>query len=97
MTHTAAAVLSPDDQPDTTAASLEHCDACGYQLYGIIHTWAAAYDLLRANLVQVIVVARRDTWAPRIEYAERRNQRVIASRGTANTRWRRARVVRRYR
>lgn len=93
----AAAILSPDDKPATTAASLEHCEAAGYHLHGIIHTWDAAYDLLRANLVQVIVIARSDMWAPRIEYAERRNRRLVSRAGTANTRWRRARVVRRYR
>jgi hypothetical protein len=91
-----AAVLCPEGT-DETAASLEHCEACGYRLYSIIHTWEAAYDLLRAGLVEVIIVDRRETWAPRIEYAERRNQRAVTTAGTTNTRWRRARVVRRYR
>ncbi len=93
---TAAAVLCPEGATDT-AASLEHCEACGYKLHSIIRDWDAAYDLLRAGLVEVIVVARHDTWSPRIEYAERRRQRTITTAGTANTRWRRARVVRRYR
>jgi transposase len=94
---TSAAVLCPEGADETTAASLEHCEACGYHFYGIVRDWNAAYDLLRAGLVEVIVVSRRETWSPRIEYAERRNQRTITAAGTANTRWRRARVVRRYR
>jgi hypothetical protein len=93
-----AAVLTVEDEgEEVTAASIEHCEACGYLFYGIVRNWEAAYDLLRAGLVQVIVIGRRETWAPRIEYAERRNQRTITTSGTANTRWRRARVVRRYR
>lgn len=89
-----AAVLCPE--PENALAGIEHCEACGYGFYGIVRDWQAAIELLRAEIVQVIVVARRDTWAPRIEYADRRNQRVISTAGTSNTRWRRARVVRRY-
>jgi hypothetical protein len=94
-----AAILHPKGEVNEAcmAEGLEHCEACGYSFYGIVRDWEAAYDLLRAELVQVIVVANRETWAPRIEYAERRNQRTIASRGTTNARWRRARVVRHYR
>lgn len=91
-----AAVLCPE--PDNAAPGIEYCECCGYHLYSIIPDWPSAMDLLQADLVQVIVVARREIWTPRIEYAERRNQRTtISTAGTANTRWRRARVVRRYR
>jgi hypothetical protein len=89
-----AAVLCPE--PEHAVAGIEHCEACGYTLYGLVRDWQAAIDLLRAEIVQVIVVARHDTWAPRIEFAERRNQRIVGTAGTSNTRWRRARVVRRY-
>jgi hypothetical protein len=90
-----AAVLCPEGA-EVDAVSIEHCEAGGYHLACVVHTWRAALDLLTAELVQVIVVARHETWTPRIEYAERRNQRTITTAGTANTRWRRARVVRRY-
>jgi hypothetical protein len=91
-----AAVLCPEGA-EIDAASVEHCEEGGYHIASVVHTWQAALDLLVADLVQVIVVASRETWTPRIEYATRRNQRAVTTAGTTNTRWRRARVVRRYR
>lgn len=77
--------------------AIDHCEACGYQLYSIVRDWQAAYDLLQAGLVSVIVVADRGTWAPRIEYAERNQRAVTTTAGSSNSRWRRARAVRRNR
>ena len=82
---------------DHIGNAIAHCDACGYQLYGIVQDWKAAYDLLQAGLVTVIVVAARDVWAPTIEYAERNQRPAVTTAGSSNSRWRRARAVRRNR
>lgn len=91
MIHHAAVLAHGTD----IRAAIDHCEACGYQLYSIVQDWKAAYDLLQAGLVSVIVVAARDTWAPRIEYAERNQRAVTSTGGSSNSRWRRARAVRR--
>jgi hypothetical protein len=90
-----AAVLANGTNHIGTA--IAHCEACGYQLYGIVQDWKAAYDLLQAGLVSVIVVAARDVWAPTIEYAERTSTPTITAGGSPNARWRerRARMMRR--
>ena len=88
--HQAAVLAHGTDHIGTAIA---HCEACGYQLYGIVQDWRAAYDLLQAGLVSVIVVAARDVWAPTIEYAER-NERPASTSGSANSRFRRARAIR---
>lgn len=93
MIHNAAVLATSTDHIGTAIA---HCEACGYQLYGIVQDWKAAYDLLQAGLVTVIVVGARDIWAPKIEYAER-NQRSTTIGSSSNSRWRRARAVRRQR
>lgn len=98
FTVTEKAALFREDSDESIVASIEHCENCGYEVYGIVDCWDAAFDLFLAGLVQVVVVGRREVWAPRIEYADR-NQRTIPTAttgGTANSRWRRARVVRRY-
>lgn len=92
MIHHAAVLTHGTDHIGT---ALAHCEASGYQLYGIVQDWKAAYDLLQAGLVTVIVVAAHDVWAPRIEYAERNQRAAITAAGTSNSRWRRARAVRR--
>lgn len=95
---TEEAALFREDDDESIAESIEHCEASGYHVYGIVDSWDAAFDLFLAGLVQVVVVGRREVWAPRIEYADR-NQRTVVpdtTSGTANSRWRRARVVRRF-
>lgn len=94
MTEHAAIFCEDDDE--SIAESLEHCETCGYHVYGLVHTWDAAFDLFIARLVQVVVVGRREVWAPRIEYADRNQRTITTVSGTANSRWRRARIVRRY-
>lgn len=94
MTEKAALFRENDDE--SIAESIEHCEAKGYHVYGVVSTWDAAFDLFLAGLVQVVVVGRREVWAPRVEYAERNQRPVSTAGGTANSRWRRARVVRRY-
>lgn len=91
--HQAAVLTTGTDHIGT---ALAHCEACGYQLYGIVRDWKAAYDLLHAELVSVIVVASREAWAPSIEYADRVTPAITAG-GSANARWRerRARMMRR--
>lgn len=93
MIHHAAVLAHGTDHIGTAIA---HCEACGYQLHAIVQDWRAAYDLLQAGLVSVIVVASREIWAPRIEYAER-HRRTVTAAGSSNGRWRRARAVRRQR
>lgn len=78
------------------AAGVAHCKAAGYTLHGVVRDWATAYRLLDEGLVTVIVVATREIWAPRIEFADQ-HARPVTTGGTTNARWRRARVVRRYR
>lgn len=94
MIHQAAVLAHGTDHIGTAIA---HCEACGYQLYGIVQDWRAAYDLLHAGLVSVIVVASREIWAPRIEYADRASTPTITAGGSTNARWRerRARMMRR--
>ena len=94
MIHHAAVLTTGTDH---IGAALAHCEACGYQLYGIVRDWKAAYDLLQAGLVSVIVVASRETWAPRIEYADRASTPTVTTGGSTNARWRerRARMMRR--
>lgn len=94
MTEQAALFVEGDD--DSTVSSIEHCEACGYHVYGIVHTWDAAFELFLAGLVQVVVVGRREVWAPRVEYADRDRRPITTVSGTVNSRWRRARIVRRY-
>jgi hypothetical protein len=94
VTHHAAVLANGTNHIGTAIA---HCEACGYQLYGIVQDWKAAYDLLQAELVSVIVVADRSIWAPCIEYAERASTPAITTGGSTNARWRerRARMMRR--
>lgn len=94
---TEKAALFREDDDESIAESIEHCEACGYHVYGIVSTWDAAFDLFLAGLIDVVVVGRQEVWAPRVEYADR-NQRTVPATtgGSANSRWRRARIVRRY-
>ena len=82
---------------DHIGTAIAHCEVCGYQLHAIVQDWKAAYDLLQAGLVSVIVVASRETWAPRIEYADRASTPTVTAGGSTNARWRerRARAIRR--
>lgn len=92
MIHHAAVLAQGTDQ---IRQALAHVEACHYQLHAIVQDWRAAYDLLQAGLVSVIVVASRDVWAPRIEYADRCQQPITTtSSGAAGSRWRRARRMR---
>ena len=91
VTHQAAVLAIGTD----IRTAIDHCEACGYQLYSIVQDWRAAYDLLQAGLVSVIVVADRGTWAPRIESAERNQRTTVTTAGSTNSRWRRARALRR--
>ncbi len=79
---------------DQIRQAIDHVEACHYQLYGIVQDWKSAYDLLQAGLVSVIVVAGREIWAPRIEYADRSQRTVTTNGGAAGSRWRRARRMR---
>lgn len=94
---TEKAALFREDDNENIAESIAHCEACGYHIHSIVSTWDAAFDLFLAGLIDVVVVGRREVWAPRVEYADR-NQRTMATTtgGSPNSRWRRARVVRRY-
>lgn len=94
-TVTEHAALFVEDDDENTATSIEHCEACGYHIYGIVHTWDAAFDLFLAGLVQVVVVGRREVWAPRVEYADRDQHSVTTVGDAPNYRWRRARTIRR--
>lgn len=92
---TEKAALFREDDEESIAESIEHCEACGYDVYSVIDSWDAAFDLFLAGLVQVVVVGRREVWAPRIEYAERNHRTVTTVGESPNDRWRRARNIRR--
>lgn len=79
---------------DHIRQAIAHIEACNYQLYGIVQDWKAAYDLLQAGLVSVIVVAGREIWAPRIEYAEADGGLKANPGRPTGSRWRRGRMTR---
>ena len=71
---TRAIAFIPSDNPlDGVYAiqCLQHIERRGYQLVAILRTWEQVLEALRADLAQVIVVARREHLdpdrAPRIE------------------------------
>lgn len=90
-----AAVLT--HSTDHIRNSLIHAEMCGYRLHSIVSTWPAALELLVADLAQVIVVADRSIWVPRIEYADRVTLPTATVGGSPNARARerRARMMRR--